>query len=190
MNPFLQIILIVLASFSALMSLLVIVRLRQPVSPLWWVFKVFASAFSPFFAVISALSVILAIITSSLWTGLISSYSTLFFIIYLYRVNRSITDSPGFTQAFGQDWENRMTSSQKSHFLSSPTPLLLPAVSEYDLIQNITICTIPDTNRQLLCDIWQPPKHVKASGMAFIYFHGSAWCVLDKDFGTRPFFKH
>ena len=28
------------------------------------------------------------------------------------------------------------------------------------------------------------------SGLAFIYFHGSAWVFLDKDFGTRPFFHH
>lgn len=26
--------------------------------------------------------------------------------------------------------------------------------------------------------------------MAFIYLHGSAWALLDKDLGTRPFFKH
>jgi len=23
-----------------------------------------------------------------------------------------------------------------------------------------------------------------------LYFHGSAWYMFDKDFGTRPFFRH
>jgi acetyl esterase/lipase len=41
-----------------------------------------------------------------------------------------------------------------------------------------------------LCDVWQPPDGVPGSGLAFIYFHSSAWYLLDKDFGTRPFFRH
>jgi acetyl esterase/lipase len=31
---------------------------------------------------------------------------------------------------------------------------------------------------------------VHASGIVFIYLHGSAWYVLDKDVGTRPMFRH
>jgi acetyl esterase/lipase len=31
---------------------------------------------------------------------------------------------------------------------------------------------------------------VRPSGLALIYLFGSAWYMLDKDFGTRPFFKH
>ena len=27
------------------------------------------------------------------------------------------------------------------------------------------------------------------SGLAFVYLHGSAWWILDKDFGTRPLFR-
>jgi acetyl esterase/lipase len=68
--------------------------------------------------------------------------------------------------------------------------LRLPKSPEPVLQQNISFYTIPGTNRQLLCDIWQPPKNVKQSGVAFIYLHGSAWVVLDKDYGTRTFFKH
>jgi acetyl esterase/lipase len=41
-----------------------------------------------------------------------------------------------------------------------------------------------------LCDIWQPPLNVSPSGLAFIYLHGSAFYLLDKDFATRPFFNH
>jgi acetyl esterase/lipase len=31
---------------------------------------------------------------------------------------------------------------------------------------------------------------VSLSGLAFIYLHGGAWYFLDKDLGTRPFFRH
>jgi acetyl esterase/lipase len=29
-----------------------------------------------------------------------------------------------------------------------------------------------------------------SSGLAVVYPHGSAWCRLDKDVGTRPLFRH
>jgi acetyl esterase/lipase len=50
--------------------------------------------------------------------------------------------------------------------------------------------TVPGTDRALLCDVWQPPAGVPASGLAVVYLHGSAWCMLDKDVGTRPLFRH
>ena len=49
--------------------------------------------------------------------------------------------------------------------------------------------TIPGTDRELLCDLWRPADGGN-SGLAFIYFHGSGWFLSDKDFGTRPFFRH
>ncbi len=42
----------------------------------------------------------------------------------------------------------------------------------------------------MLADIWQPPVGVEPSGVAYIYLHGSGWFVLDKDVGTRTFFRH
>lgn len=56
--------------------------------------------------------------------------------------------------------------------------------------QNISFATVPETNRELLCDIWQPHSTIAPSGLAFIYLHGAAWYMLDKDLGTRPFFSH
>ncbi|NIN61065.1 MAG: alpha/beta hydrolase fold domain-containing protein, partial [Gammaproteobacteria bacterium] len=45
------------------------------------------------------------------------------------------------------------------------------------------------TDRQLLCDIWRPGNG-DVSGLAIVYFHGGAWFMWDKDFLTRPFFRH
>ena len=87
-------------------------------------------------------------------------------------------------------WENRIPPERKAHFLSSRYVFWLPNSPEPIFHQNIPFYTIPNSNRQLLCDLWQPPNNIKHSGLAFIYLHGSAWAVLDKDFGTRTFFRH
>jgi acetyl esterase/lipase len=55
--------------------------------------------------------------------------------------------------------------------------------------RNISFWIAPEIGRELLCDLWRP-KGEYVSGLAVIYFHGSAWYMLDKDFGTRPFFRH
>jgi acetyl esterase/lipase len=54
----------------------------------------------------------------------------------------------------------------------------------------VPFSTPPGADKPLLCDIWQPPAGTEPSGLAFIYFHGSAWHYLDKDFQTRPMFRH
>jgi acetyl esterase/lipase len=56
--------------------------------------------------------------------------------------------------------------------------------------RDVRFWTIPGTDRQLLCDVWQPAASIEPSGLAILYFHGSGWYLLDKDFGTRPFFRH
>ena len=49
---------------------------------------------------------------------------------------------------------------------------------------------MPGSGRKLLCDLWQPPPEVPPSGLAVVYLHGGAWYALDKDFATRPLFRH
>src|SRR4030095_351815 len=97
MNTFLQIIAMMLAGFSALMSLMVIIRLPQPASPIWWAVKVYACALASYFAIASALSVVLSIMIGSLPIGLLGTYSTLVYVVYLYRVTASISPS-GFME--------------------------------------------------------------------------------------------
>jgi acetyl esterase/lipase len=65
-----------------------------------------------------------------------------------------------------------------------------PPSPEARLEQDIPFWTIPGSERQLLCDVWQPPENVVPSKLAIIYLHGSGWHYLDKDVGTRPMFRH
>ena len=63
----------------------------------------------------------------------------------------------------------------------------LPAVPIPRITKDISFATIPGNNPKLVCDVWQANTSVTPSGLAFIYMHGSAWSLLDKDVGTRPF---
>jgi acetyl esterase/lipase len=107
--------------------------------------------------------------------------------IYIARVT---APQPGFELAFGKDWESRIPAYRAAHMLKRRWNLRLPPTGEPRWERDIPFWTIPGTDRQLLCDVWQPPEGVARSGLAFVYLHNSAWWILDKDFGTRPLFRH
>jgi len=48
---------------------------------------------------------------------------------------------------------------------------------------------ISDTARELFCDLWRPTNG-DVTGLAFVFLHGRAWYMGDKDFFSRPFFRH
>ena len=189
MNSFLQITAIVLASFCAIMSIPLFLRLSWPAPALWFL-KLYVSALSPLLAFIGVLITLVGLTTGSVFISLMGIYDVLIFSIHIYRVTRPPDSSSSFEKVFGLHWESNINAGQKNQFLSSRTILRLPAVPDPRMEQNISFATIPGTDRQLLCDVWQPPKNVTSSGLAFIYLHGSAWYLLDKDLGTRPFFNH
>ncbi|MBV6440943.1 MAG: alpha/beta hydrolase [Haliscomenobacteraceae bacterium CHB4] len=184
-----QILAIVSGCLAAVISILLFVRLRWP-SPVLWFIKLYASALSPLLALIGVFSTIVGTATYSSFISLVGSYVVLVYFIHIVRVTRPPDVSGDFEQAFGPDWENRIKPGQKNYFLPGRTVLRLPVVPKPRCEQNIPFSTIPGTNRQLLCDVWQPPENVSPSGIAFIYLHGSAWYFLDKDLGTRPLFGH
>lgn len=110
--------------------------------------------------------------------------------ISLVDILRVTAPQPGFEQAFGQDWQRKISPAQASHLVRRRWNVFgLPRTAEPIFERDIPFWTIPGTERKLLCDIWQPPEGVARSGLAFVYLHGSAWYLLDKDYGTRPFFR-
>jgi acetyl esterase/lipase len=152
--------------------------------------KLYASALSPVFVLIGVLSTIVGLTTGSVLISFIGMYDVLIFSVHIFRITRPPDSSSSFERAFGLHWEDGINQEQKNHFLPGRTIVRLPAVPNPRLQQNISFATVPGTSRQLLCDVWQPPKNINPSGLAFIYLHGSAWYFLDKDVGTRPFFSH
>jgi len=70
----------------------------------------------------------------------------------------------------------------------SDSPVDPPPEARWE--RDIAFRRIPGSSRELLCDLWQPPEGTPSSHLAFLYFHGSGWHWLDKDFNTRRLFRH
>jgi acetyl esterase/lipase len=56
--------------------------------------------------------------------------------------------------------------------------------------RDVAIGPLPGGGDPLLADLWQPADPAHRSGLGLVYLHGSGWHYADKDFGTRPFFRH
>jgi acetyl esterase/lipase len=184
-----QILVAVLGTLAVLMSILIVLRLQWP-APVLWILKLFASALSQVLFVVGLFCTIIGVATGSVVISFIGIYVDLFFFIHIFRVTRPPAVSSGFEQAFGVDWESRISAEQKSDFLPKRIIIKLPAVPMPHFEQNISFAIIPGTDRQLLCDIWQPNASITPSGLGFIYLHGSAWTLLDKDLGTHTLFSY
>ena len=192
MNIIISIIQIIAAIFgclAALLSISLFFRFHWP-AVVMWVLKLYVSALSNLFFLIGVLTFIVGLTTGSIFISLISIYIVLIFGIHVFSITRPPDVSSGFDKAFGLHWKNGFNPGQKIHFIAGRAVLRLPAVPNPRLQQNLSFTTIPGTDRQLICDVWQPPDNVIHSGVAFIYLHGSAWYFLDKDLGTRSFFRH
>jgi acetyl esterase/lipase len=174
---------------AVLSSLLLFRRLHWPAPALWFL-KLYTSALSPIIVLTGIVVAMTGLLTGSLFISITGSYVILIFCIHIFNVTRPPVYSNGFENAFGENWKQKINNEKKEHFLKSRTSLKLPSVPAPFLEQNISFATIPGTERNILCDIWQPPANISHSGLAFIYLHGGAWYFLDKDLGTRPFFKH
>ena len=186
-----KIIVQVLAVVNLLLSLLMFIRLRQPTSLILWAIKVLTSAISPFLLLIGVLTAILGYILDSSWLLIaMGGFSAILFLLHISIIIRAPYFAIGFKKVFGAKWQKRIPEERKTRFLSKRYVLWLPKSLDIIFETNIPYYTYQDSGRQLLCDVWQPPKHTKPSGLAFIYLHGSAWAVLDKDSGTRKFFRH
>ena len=188
---FLLIIVFVAGSISALMSLLLLFRFHwSSGGPALWIVKSFSSALAPFFFAAGMSCAAIGIIAGSVAAIVLGSFSAVVFLIYLFRISALPKASSGFEKSLGSNWEDRLPVEQKTKFLKRPATLFMPPDSDFILKQNIPFCSVPGTKRELLCDLWLPSKNVTPSGLAFIYLFGSAWYLLDKDFHTRPFFRH
>lgn len=190
MHSFVFLSAVFLSAISIIASLLVLIKLRQPVSFIWWGLKVTACALASVFSAIGITVMVYAFIAGYSWIAVPSSYSTVFFLIYIYRGRKPPVSSAAFKKQFGAAVQSLIPAKQQAAFLSQYGLMSVPKVAGCRHAKDVVYHTFEDSDRPLLCDIWEPPAGVPGSGLAFIYCHGSAWCVLDKDFGTRPFFQH
>ena len=177
-----------LAIIPLVMSILLILRNKAPLGFMALFPKLAAGALSPVWFLLGLTGATLGGLSGNYWTLFIGGISALFMAWYIWK---AVSIHADFESAFGPDWRNKLTGSGSSRLLKQRwIPYLKdPKSPEPNWERDISFWTIPGTSRQLLCDVWQPADGEPRSGLAMIFFHGSAWTVFDKDFGTRIFFR-
>ncbi len=177
---------LLLASVSAQLAGMHFHRVRSAAGIVLCVPKLLVSALSPFVALMGLLAAVLGLLTRApfaIGAGLFG------FVVSGRYVWRVVSAAGDFDAAFGPDSLARITPAQKERMLRRRWSLRPAKPPEPRSEQNVPLWTISGSDRQLLCDIWQPPAAVPPSGLAFVYLHGSGWHFLDKDFATRPMFR-
>jgi acetyl esterase/lipase len=179
----------ILSGLSLLMSVLLLVHPKAftPRS-IAWLPKLIAGALSPYWAVTGAVGALIGWGVQALWAIPIGVLGASIMIWYVWRCTR---DHNGFEDAFGPGWSDQIRPQQARQMVQKrwSWSLKMKASPEPSWERDIPFWTIPDTDRQLLCDLWRPADG-NVSGLAFVYIHGGAWYYMDKDMLTRPFFRH
>jgi acetyl esterase/lipase len=173
----------ILSLFSLGGGLMLFTRLQMPAGMALLPLRSLAVALTPVEALAGLLGLLLGAASAAPVAAVLGGLGALVSGIGLYR---TLATHASFEQAFGKDWLSRLPPGLVRRGLGRRGA---PAGREPRWERDLPFCTIPGAERQLLCDLWQPPEGAACSGLALIYFHGSAWYMLDKDFGTRPFFR-
>lgn len=165
----------------------VFIRLR---GPLGWMFlfpRLTAAALVPVLAPLAVVGALLAAwrgAQAAMWLFVAAAGIASMALVAI------LATGSDFGTAFGSDWESRIAPARRTGLQRGAWRLQLPGAAAVTLTNDIPFWTIPETGRVLLCDIWEPPAGTAHSGLAYVYFHGSAWYFLDKDTFTRPLFRH
>jgi acetyl esterase/lipase len=119
------------------------------------------------------------------WMAAPAALAGLGALVVMVRVGTVHVDLTG---ALGGGWDNRIPPSRRRGMVRHmwTGPLRRDAKPRWR--QDVPFATVPDTDRVLLCDVWQPPEGVATSGVTLVYLHGGGYAVLDKDLLTRRLF--
>jgi len=178
----------IFSGISFLMSLPLVIKQKFPLG--WFVLfpKLTAGALSPYWAIMGAFGAIIGGISGAYWAIPMGLLGAGVMTWYVWQCTRG---HGGFEKAFGAGWKDQIPPQQAKRMVKKRWSFYLKMKASPEPVweRDVPFWTVPDSDRQLLCDIWRPGDG-NASGLAFIYLHGSSWYLSDKDFGTRPFFRH
>jgi acetyl esterase/lipase len=178
----------ILSGLSLLLSALIFLKLESPRGWYFIVPKTVILALSPYWAIIGAIGAVLGVVYQAIGAIPMGIVGAILMIWYVWGCARK---HKGFENAFGADWSDHIQPEQAKLMLKRRWSFFvkLRKSPKPSWERDVPFWTIPGTGRQLLCDIWSPSDG-KVSGLAFIYYHGSGWGSLDKDYFTRPIFCH
>lgn len=158
--------------------------------------KAVSEGLSPILAVTGALSGFAAWIQNAPLAALAGAAGALLQAGYIRNVTRPHT---AFEEPFGSDWQirlaNKIPAQQRAALLRRrwrwrmPRPDTRP-VWDRDMVYRTIAGQNGQPDIQLHCDLWLPPERVPATGLGILYIHGGGYYTTQKDFGTRPFFRH
>jgi acetyl esterase/lipase len=176
-----------LSLLSAALGGLHLYRIRTTSGAVFSAPKMVSEALSPFVVLIGGLGAALSWLIGAPLAMLAGLFGVGTSAGYIKRL---LTPHDGFEHVFGHEWQTCLSPEQTAHMLPHRWNLTLLPAPKPRWERDIPFWTIPGSDRQLLCDLWAPPKGTPPSGLAFIYLHGSGWHFIDKDVGTRPMFRH
>jgi acetyl esterase/lipase len=151
------------------------------------ILKMLDNSLAPYHAMVGAVTVILGIFSGApvaILTGTIGMVVSTQYVLRVFKPH------PGFEEAFGPGWLEKIPPAWKARMLPNRWMGLISRPIDPSFEQDVPFWKVSDSDRQVLCDIWHPSPGIPPSGLGFIYLHGSAWHYSDKDHGTRPLFAH
>jgi len=177
-----------LAFFSLIAGCLLFARLKWPYSYFLLLFpQLLIGALSPLLALIGVAGAFLGWLVDAPLAIVAGLTGAVLLAIYIRKVT---APQAGFERAFGADWSRKISLPQTRTMLRRRWTPWLQHKGNPQWERDIAFWSVPPGDRKLLCDLWLPPSEVARTGEVFVYFHGSSWSMFDKDFGTRPFFRH
>ncbi len=176
-----------LALFVSGMNALLFFRVRSLTGLVLWFPKILAGSVTACVTAMGALAAACGFLSRRRLAAVAGALGALPALRYVLRV---AAPHAGFERAFGPEWQRQIAPGQQAYWLRRRWVGRLPSQRGVRWARDVSFWTIPGTDRELLCDIWQPPEGVSPSGLAFVYLHGGAWHWMDKDFNTRSFFRH
>src|SRR5688572_10660080 len=152
-----EIILVCLAAVNLVFSRFAFFRLRQPATPFRWIIKVFASALSPVLFLIGLLTALSGLILHSFLLTIFGGMGALVYLTHILKITRGPEASSTWEDIFSKS-EKFQSNGSKSFFMPHRYVFRLPNSPEPIFNPDVPFYTIQDSNRPLLCDVWQPPK--------------------------------
>jgi acetyl esterase/lipase len=187
MLGFIRVLVTVISLVLAFLSVFFFIRFRSRRWIYLVIFKMLDNSLAPYFALVGAFIVIFGIFSGAPVAILAGSFGMVASTQYVLRVAKH---HHGFDKAFGPGWQEKIAPVLTSHLRPKRWMWRAPHTPDSFFEHDVPFWKISDSDRKLLCDVWQPAPGIPHSGLGFIYLHGSAWHYSDKDYGTRPFFSH
>jgi acetyl esterase/lipase len=177
----------VLAFFVLAASSLNYLKIHSLWTSVLFIPRVFAGSFSPQVGALGILAALIgwrrkdrgALLAGGLAAGLALNY-----------MRQVIAPHHAFEAAFGDGWRSKISQRQQATMLRGRWTWRMGLTRQPRCERDVVYAVIPDSDRELLCDVWQPAWDVPHSGLAVIRMHGSAWHYGDKGMESSLFCKH